>query len=149
MISSIGATMTMVSLLQACQEGYNTVNISTMSTSLTNTDRTMMNKNAAPVHPGVQRLLEDYVNKHISYPPAAMINRVEGTVYVQFAIDDNGNLSNIATVGNRIGYGLEEEAIRVVTGMPEWISEEIKGKQSMRILPIVYKISGQKNNLRI
>jgi TonB family protein len=147
--SNVGIAIAMASLLQACQDGYDTANISTISASLMSTSEATMGKKETPVNPGVQRSLEEYITDHTSYPPAAMINRVEGTVYVQFSIEDNGTLSDVSVIGKRIGYGLEEEAIRVVNEMPEWIAIEIKGNRSKRILPIVYRIRGEENNLKI
>jgi TonB family protein len=130
---SFVAAMTIVSLLQACHESYRTANIST-------TQDRIYDKKETPVNPGVFLLLQEYVLGQINYPPGAMINQVEGTVYVHFTIDNNGNISDIAAIGNRIGYGLEEEAIRVVSEMPVSISSALKGKKGRRILPIVYKI---------
>jgi TonB family protein len=143
---SIGIAIAMASLLQACHEGYDTVNISTMSASLIGTSEAPMGKKEMPVHPGIQRSLEEYITDHISYPPAAMINRVEGTVYVQISIEDNGTLSDVSVIGKRIGFGLEEEAIRVVKEMPEWIAIGIKGNRLKRVLPIVFRIRGEENN---
>lgn len=115
-----------------------------MSASLiSDDDKVTMSNKATQVHPGVQRSLEEYITDHISYPPAAMIHRVQGTVYVRFTIKDDGTLLEISTIGNRIGYGLEEEAIRVVNDIPEWILINIKGEKSKRILPIVFKISDE------
>jgi TonB family protein len=130
---SIVSVITMVSLLQACHESYRTANIST-------TQSRIYDKKETPVNPGVFLSLQEYVLEQIHYPPGAMINQIEGTVYVHFSIDNNGSISDIAAIGNRIGYGLEEEAIRVVSEMPVSIASALKGKKGRRILPIVYKI---------
>lgn len=120
-----------------------------MSASLISTEKATMGKKETQVHPGVLRSLEEYILDHTSYPPAAMIHRVQGIVFVQFTIADDGSLSEVRTIGNRKGYGLEEEAIRVVNNIPEWILIKIKGDRSKRILPIVFKISDEGNNLKV
>jgi TonB family protein len=133
MLGSIGSVLLAISLLQACHETYRTANISTTES------RTIGNKET-PVNPGVFLSLQEYVLEHINYPPGAMINQVEGTVYIRFSIDNNGRVSNVAAVGTRIGYGLEEEAIRVVTAIPAPIAMAMKGKKTKRVLPVIYRI---------
>lgn len=120
-----------------------------MSASLISDDKVTIGKKETSVHPTVQRSLEEFIKDHISYPPAAMIHRVQGTVYVRFTIKDNGTVEQVSTIGNRVGYGLEEEAISIVKDIPGWISINIKGERSKRILPIVFKISDEGNNLKV
>ncbi len=95
-----------------------------------------------PAYNGGQRAMENYVMNTIEYPRDAIDNNVEGIVTVQFGVDENGNVSNVSTVGNKIGYGLEEEAIRVVSKMPKWTPGQIKGKdvKTWRTLPINYRL---------
>lgn len=95
-----------------------------------------------PSYRGGQRGIEDYVNDHIEYPENAIDHNIEGTVHVRFGIDDKGNITNVQTIGQKIGYGLEDEAVRVINSMPAWAPGEIKGKKvkTWVILPITYKI---------
>lgn len=95
-----------------------------------------------PSYNGGQSALERYINDNIEYPQVAVDNSVEGTVNVQFLVDENGNVSNVKTVGNNIGSGLEEEAIRVVSAMPKWTPGQVKGKnvKTWRTLPITYRL---------
>lgn len=96
----------------------------------------------APAYPGGQDALETYIMNNIEYPQQAIDNDVEGTVYVKFGVDEKGNVSNVTTVGNKLGYGLEEEAIKVVSAMPQWTAGTVKGKnvKTWRTLPITYKL---------
>lgn len=96
----------------------------------------------APAFPGGQSSLEDYISTHIQYPDEAINNEIEGTVYVLFTIDENGKVANVKTTGNAIGYGLEEEAIRVVSSMSNWTPGTNKGKnvKAWYTLPITYKL---------
>lgn len=95
-----------------------------------------------PVYPGGQHALETYVNNNIEYPEEAINNNIEGIVNIQFAIDDQGNVSNAKAVGNKIGYGLEEAAVKVVSGMPKWTPGMVKGMKvkAWYTLPITYRL---------
>ena len=96
----------------------------------------------SPAYVGGQSAMEDFVNKNIEYPQDAIDNNIEGVVSVQFAVDDKGNISNVSTVGQKLGYGLEEEAIKVVSKMPKWTPGQVKGKnvKTWRTLPINYRL---------
>jgi TonB family protein len=96
----------------------------------------------APQYAGGQTSLDEYINNNIEYPQEAIDNNVEGVVNVQFAIDEKGNISNVSTIGNKLGYGLEEQAIKVVSNMPKWSPGQVKGKnvKTWRTLPINYQL---------
>lgn len=96
----------------------------------------------APAYAGGQSGLENYILNNLQYPQDAIDNSVEGTVMVQFAVDEKGNVSNVSTLGNKLGYGLEEEAIKVVSNMPKWTPGQVKGKnvKTWRTLPISYQL---------
>jgi periplasmic protein TonB len=96
----------------------------------------------APAYPGGQNALENYINNSIVYPQEAIDNNAEGTVYVQFGVDENGNISNVSTNGKKLGYGLDEEAMRAVSQMPKWTPGQVKGKsvKTWRTLPVTYKL---------
>ncbi len=98
----------------------------------------------SPAYKNGQRGIENYVNNHIEYPQEAIDNSIEGTVKVRFGIDENGNVSNVTTLGNKIGYGLEDEAVRVIKDMSKWTPGMVKGKnvKTWMVLPITYKIDG-------
>ena len=97
-----------------------------------------------PAFTGGESALENYVVRSIEYPQQAIDNSIEGIVNVKFEVDEKGNISNVSTVGNKIGYGLEEEAIKVVSDMPKWKPGQVKGKnvKTWRTLPINYRLEG-------
>ncbi|MET0635491.1 MAG: energy transducer TonB [Chitinophagaceae bacterium] len=96
----------------------------------------------SPVFRGGQVGLEDYINANLEYPQEAIDNDIEGTVRVQFAVDEKGKVSNVSIIGDKLGYGLEEEAVKVVSLMPAWTAGTVKGKgvKTWRTLPITYKL---------
>jgi TonB family protein len=95
-----------------------------------------------PAYPGGQAALEDYINSHIEYQQPAIDNNTEGTVDVQFVVDENGSVSNAKIIGNQLGNGLDDEAVRVISNMPKWTPGKVKGKEvkTRMVLPITYKI---------
>jgi protein TonB len=65
----------------------------------------------------------------IDYPNKAMEEEKQGTVVVQFILTKTGELDYIKVISDAIGYGLEEEAIRVVTlSAGRWIPAQNYGK---------------------
>lgn len=82
-----------------------------------------------PSYPGGEPALMNYLDNQIHIPSEARKQNIQGTVVVQFVVGANGHLSDITTVGRKIGGGLEDEAIRAVKGMPDWIPGRQKGKK--------------------
>jgi TonB family protein len=60
-----------------------------------------------------KEMFDKHLSK-ISYPEIALENEVMGTVKLKFRVNANGEVDDISVVSEKIGYGLEEEAIRVL-----------------------------------
>lgn len=73
----------------------------------------------SPEFPGGQDSLMSYLMNNIKYPHAAMEDAIQGTVYVTFVIETDGAVSHVRVLRG-IGGGCDEEAVRVVTLMPDW-----------------------------
>jgi TonB family protein len=95
-----------------------------------------------PAYAGNDQALSNYIAGNIVYPDQAVENNVEGTVKVQFVVDENGVVSDVKTIGNKLGYGLEEEAVNVVSKLPKWAPGKVKGKnvKTRLTVPITYKL---------
>lgn len=81
-----------------------------------------------PSFPGGSKGLQEYFDKNLTYPTQASDQGVEGTVQVMFNVDETGKLSGAHIMGDKPGYGLEDEALRVVNSMPAWNPGKLKGK---------------------
>lgn len=81
-----------------------------------------------PQFNGGGQALRYYVKKNLRYPQEAKTAGISGAITVEFLILANGRVGNPATVGDVIGYGLEEEATRLVEKMPKWIPAKLDGK---------------------
>lgn len=95
-----------------------------------------------PSYPGGENALGDYFSKNIEYPEEASAEGVEGTVTINFVVDENGRYSSPIIASPRLGYGLEEEALRVFNSMPKWNPGRIKGKnvKTRYTLPINFQL---------
>lgn len=89
-----------------------------------------------PSFPGGEDALMKYLHDHIRYPAVARENGIQGTVVVQFIVGPDGTIRDVTTVGAPKGGGLEQEAIRVVKGMPRWLP----GKQNGRAVNVQYSL---------
>jgi protein TonB len=62
----------------------------------------------------------DFIAKNVVYPILAKESGIQGTVYIKFVVEPDGNISNIALLRG-IGDGCDEEALSVVRMLPKWI----------------------------
>lgn len=71
--------------------------------------------------------LMDYLGRKMRYPRPAQAAGIEGTVVVTFVVDRNGEINDVKVLKG-LGFGIDEEAIRVVQGMPRWSPGMQNGK---------------------
>ncbi|AMR28361.1 hypothetical protein A0257_15535 [Hymenobacter psoromatis] len=72
-----------------------------------------------PEFAGGQQALLRYLRSHLHYPGAALAEGIGGRVFLSFVVQADGSISEV-TVLKGLGYGLDEEAQRVVRQMPNW-----------------------------
>lgn len=89
-----------------------------------------------PHFPGGKLAMNRYISEHLTYPFEAMKHRVQGKVNVEFVVEKDGSLVQVKTVGKKLGYGLEEQAIKIFSTMPKWIP----GKQDGKLVPVYMMI---------
>lgn len=70
-----------------------------------------------------------HIQRHFEYPSDAILNKIEGDVWIRFIIDKDGSISNIKTLGPKNGKILDEEAKRVVSLLPKFIPATKEGKK--------------------
>ncbi len=85
------------------------------------------NVEVMPSFPGGFKGLQHFFDDNLQYPETASSEGVEGTVNISFVVDEKGKLTSPEIVGERQGYGLDEEALRVVKKMPAWNPGRLKG----------------------
>ncbi|MRT93307.1 energy transducer TonB [Ancylomarina sp. 16SWW S1-10-2] len=79
-----------------------------------------------PKFPGGELKLKKYLEDNIKYPEKALEKRYYGRVLVDFVISEDGSV--IGTVIRKPLDTFDQEAIRVVSGMPKWEPGKLEGK---------------------
>lgn len=84
-----------------------------------------------------------YIKANLKYPQIAFENGIEGKSMVEFTVNEDGTIdkNSIKTLKN-LGWGLDEEAVRIVTNMSVWEPGKLNGKnvKVRMVLPIVFKL---------
>lgn len=96
----------------------------------------------APEFIGGIDALNAFLLANLKYPQQAKNAGIEGTVYVMFEVHADGKVKNHELLRG-IGGGCDEEALRVVQMLPDWIPGKQKGEEvAVRMrLPIKFKLS--------
>jgi len=92
--------------------------------------------------PGGEKAFDEFLLKNLNYPQDALDRFVQGTVFVVVTLDVEGNVVKAECAGKKIGYGLEEEAERVLMASPRWMPARHGGNtvKSKLSLPITFAI---------
>ncbi|MBP6455166.1 MAG: energy transducer TonB, partial [Chitinophagaceae bacterium] len=88
-----------------------------------------------PEYPGGEDALYSFININLRYPELAKQNNIEGQVTIGFIVNEDGSLSDFKVLRG-MGYGCDEEAIRVIKMMPKWRS----GKQNGMPVKVKYQL---------
>ena len=90
---------------------------------------------------GGREALVEYLFQHTRYPDEAMELEQTGEVIVEFIVERNGMITN-AKVVKSVAPSLDQEALRVVTNMPNWEPGTKNGlkMRSQLTLPINFKV---------
>ena len=81
-----------------------------------------------PKFPGGKIAFEEFLSQNVQYPEAARTEKLQGLVIVAVIVEIDGSFSDVKVVRN-VEPSLDEEAIRVVKIMPNWIPAKHEGKE--------------------
>jgi TonB family protein len=98
-----------------------------------------------PEYTGGNDEMMKYLRDNLKYPTSAQGTGEEGTVFVDFVVDQSGKVIDVATndvVNDDVNSALKEESIRVVSTMPNWKPAKHKGKvvAAAYSLPIKFEL---------
>lgn len=82
-------------------------------------EKTLTHSEVMPEFPGGMSRMYKWLGKNLRYPNAAVNAGKEGRVVLTFVIEKNGAITDVKILKG-IGFGCDEEAIRVVKAMPPW-----------------------------
>ena len=75
----------------------------------------------AQEYPQFKGDLNKFLSDNVNYPYEAKINNIQGRVNVEFVILPSGKVdTNSIKILRGLGYGTDEEVIRVMKIMPDW-----------------------------
>ena len=80
-----------------------------------------------PEFPGGQQAMFQFLARNIKYPTKAARANVQGRVFLQFIVTEDGNVRDIKVLKG-IGFDCDEEAARVLAMFPKWIPGKQDGK---------------------
>jgi protein TonB len=83
-----------------------------------------------------------FLQENIKYPELAVKENRQGKVFIEIIVEKNGAISQVNLIRG-VGFGLDEEALRVIFLMPKWVSGKYKDKP-VRVkmnIPISFSIT--------
>jgi len=95
-----------------------------------------------PEFPGGMAAWSKFIQKNLRYPYAAQDNGTQGKVFLSFVIEKDGSISDVSVLKG-IGYGCDEEAVRVIKKSPRW-KAGLQNNRAVRVrytMPIGYVLS--------
>jgi TonB family protein len=81
--------------------------------------------------PGGEEARLSFLQTNLRYPAKARAAGIQGIVFVSFVVEKDGSITN-PHILRGIGHGCDEEVIRIVEAMPNWIPARHRG-QAVRV----------------
>ncbi|UII28073.1 TonB family protein [Fulvivirga maritima] len=94
---------------------------------------------------GGENALYQFINKKLKYPGQARRIGVEGTVFLSFVVDKDGNMVDIQ-IAKGIGAGCDEEVLRIFEkDAPKWNPGKQRGVpvKVRQIIPVKFVLGGR------
>ena len=95
-----------------------------------------------PIYLGGNDMMLRTLMYDLHYPPQALSKNIYGRVVIGFTVDENGHARDHKVI-HGLGYGLDEEALRVTKTIPDdWVPGILDGKPVAVViqLPIAFKL---------
>ena len=94
-----------------------------------------------PEFPGGPNGLGNFIRSNQAYPREALDNKTEGIVIASFIVEKDGKVST-PTIIKSLGFGCDEEVLRLIKMMPAW-KPGIKEGKEVRVklnIPVEFKL---------
>ena len=94
-----------------------------------------------PEFPNGEESMMQYIAEQVKYPAEAKKAGAYGRVFIGFIVEPDGSLSDFKVLRG-IGYGCDEEALRVAKSMPKWQPGMHRGKavRVQYLVPVNFKL---------
>ena len=89
-------------------------------------------------------------DQYVKYPKYALDNGIQGTVLVDFIIDEKGEVRDVK-VSRGVHQSLDDEAVRVVSASPKWRPGRHRGKKTRVALTVAveFRLTKEKGRFGI
>ena len=82
-----------------------------------------------PRFPGGEEKMAKFLDENLKYPPSEKEKEIQGYVFVSFIVGVDGKISDAKVIkGVKAGPCLDQEALRLVSLMPNWEPGKRNGK---------------------
>lgn len=84
---------------------------------------------------GGRKAYDQYLEKNLKYPAAALEKKIKGRVLIEFTVGIDGTLDDFSVIRS-LGYGCDEEVIRLVKEGPKWFpttEDEVPVESNVRV----------------
>jgi len=88
-----------------------------------------------PTFPGGEEALRNFIAANVKYPALATQKGIQGKVFISFVVTKMGSVAN-TKVARSVDSSIDQEAMRVVASLPNWIP----GKQNGENVDVEYTI---------
>lgn len=92
--------------------------------------------------PGGMQALMEYLADNIKYPAVSRNNNSQGKTILRFVVNGDGSISGIEVMKSSGDMYLDNEAVRVVKGMPRW-QPGVQNGRNVRcyfVLPVTFRL---------
>ncbi len=105
------------------------------------TDDILITPEISPEYPGGLEAMLNFIRNKISYTQEAKNRKINGKVYIEVYVNEDGCLSEIK-VAKGLGFGLDSIAINIIRQMPKWIPGKLDGKvvRVKCVIPVQFTI---------
>lgn len=69
-----------------------------------------------PEYTGGKAAFKKFIKENLKYPEHALKNKIEGTVHLEYRVDNTGRVYEVGVVKG-VGYGCDEEAVRLISNL--------------------------------
>ena len=92
-----------------------------------------------PYFPNGMKALGQFISAYMKYPDEALKNNIKGQVIIEFTITESGSMTDFKVVRS-LGHGCDEEAVRVLKLLPDWVPGYQRGRavRTKFTLPITF-----------
>jgi len=126
--------------MKSCERSVSLDAMEILEVEVADNSETFLVVEQMPVFSGGESAMKKFLEIHIVAPKRAVEAGVSGTVYVEFTVEANGDITNIKVIRG-LGYGCDEEVVRVVKLMKGmWIPGQQAGKNvsAQLVIPVKF-----------